>query len=52
LTLATLLGDSDLQLSGNEVEYDEMNSSTRHLKPTYEPHNRRLYEFLGVDFGW
>lgn len=34
LTLATLLGDPDLQLSGNEVEYDEMNSSTRHSKPT------------------
>jgi hypothetical protein len=24
----------------------------RHLEEFFEPHNRRLYEHLGVDFGW
>jgi hypothetical protein len=37
----------------NEGEYDEMNSATRRrLEDYFEPHNRRLYEFLGVDLGW
>jgi hypothetical protein len=45
----------EIKVSGerNEGEYDEMNSSTRQrLEAYFEPHNRRLYEFLGVDFGW
>jgi len=35
-------------------EYDrEMNPKTRRrLEEYYEPHNRRLYEYLGVDLGW
>jgi hypothetical protein len=35
-------------------EYDqEMDPSTRRrLEEYFEPHNRRLYEYLGVDFGW
>jgi hypothetical protein len=24
----------------------------RRLEDFFEPHNRRLYEYLGVDFGW
>jgi hypothetical protein len=37
----------------NEGEYEEMNSATRRrLEAYFEPHNKRLYEFLGVDFGW
>jgi hypothetical protein len=24
----------------------------RHLEKYFEPHNRRLYDYLGVDFGW
>jgi hypothetical protein len=31
----------------------EMNPATRrHLEEYFEPHNRRLYEYLGKDFGW
>lgn len=33
--------------------YAPMNSATRQrLKDYFEPHNRRLYEYLGMDFGW
>ena len=27
-------------------------SARRRLKDPFEPHNQRLYEYLGVDFGW
>jgi len=27
-------------------------ATRRRLEEFFEPHNRRLYEFLGVDFGW
>ena len=31
----------------------EINPATRRqLEEYFEPHNRRLYEYLGVDFGW
>jgi len=37
----------------NEGEYDEMSLATRRrLEAYFEPHNRRLYEYLGIDFGW
>lgn len=30
-----------------------MNPDTRRrLEAYFEPHNQRLYEFLGADFGW
>lgn len=30
-----------------------MDPATRlRLEEYFEPHNRRLYEYLGVDFGW
>jgi hypothetical protein len=33
--------------------YPKMNPDTRRrLEEYFEPHNRRLYEYLGVDFGW
>jgi hypothetical protein len=33
--------------------YAPMNPVTRRqLRDYFEPHNRRLYEYLGVDFGW
>jgi hypothetical protein len=33
--------------------YPPMDSTTRQrLRDYFEPHNRRLYEYLGVDFGW
>jgi hypothetical protein len=33
--------------------YPEMNPATRRrLEEYFEPYNRRLYEYLGVDFGW
>ena len=37
----------------NEGEYERMNPATRQrLEDYFEPHNKRLYDFLGVDFGW
>jgi hypothetical protein len=37
----------------NKREYEGMHPATRRrLKRFFEPHNRRLYEYLGVDFGW
>jgi hypothetical protein len=34
-------------------EYEGMHPATRRrLEEFFEPHNRRLYEHLGVDFGW
>ena len=33
--------------------YEPMDPSTRRqLEEFFEPHNRRLYDYLGVDFGW
>jgi hypothetical protein len=33
--------------------YPRMRAATRQrLRDYYEPHNRRLYEYLGEDFGW
>jgi hypothetical protein len=38
---------------GLEGRYPPMHPATRHrLRDYFEPHNRRLYEYLGVDFGW
>ena len=32
---------------------EEIDPATRRrLEEYFEPHNRRLYDFLGVDFGW
>ena len=38
----------------NKGEYEqEMDPATRRrLEDYFEPHNRRLYEYLGTDFGW
>lgn len=38
----------------NKGRYDEkMDPATRQrLEEFFEPHNRRLYKYLGVDFGW
>ena len=38
----------------NEGRYEqEMDPSTRgRLEEYFEPHNKRLYDFLGTDFGW
>jgi hypothetical protein len=27
-------------------------ATRRRLENYFEPHNKRLYDFLGVDFGW
>lgn len=36
-----------------ETRYSPMNPATRQrLEDYFEPHNQRLYEYLGVDFGW
>ena len=43
--------DREIILRG-EYEH-EMNPVTRRrLEQYFEPHNRKLYEYLGVDFGW
>jgi hypothetical protein len=32
---------------------DKMDPATKqHLEEFFEPHNKRLYDYLGVDFGW
>jgi hypothetical protein len=37
----------------NKGDYTSMDPATRRrLEGYFEPHNRRLYEYLGVDFGW
>lgn len=37
----------------NKGNYPEMNAATRNsLRQYYAGHNRRLYDFLGVDFNW
>jgi hypothetical protein len=39
--------------SRKKHHYGRMDASTRRrLEEYFEPHNRRLYEHLGVDFGW
>jgi Sulfotransferase domain len=37
-------------IGGYEQEMDP--ATRRRLEEYFEPHNRRLYEYLGVDFGW
>jgi Sulfotransferase domain len=46
--------DSDLQDKRNKGSYEQpMNPITkRQLEEYFEPHNQRLYEYLGEDFGW
>ena len=40
-------------LPKRQNRYPEMNLATRRrLEEYFAPHNRRLYEYLGVDFGW
>jgi len=37
----------------NSASYEPMAPATRRqLEAFFEPHNRRLYQYLGVDFGW
>jgi hypothetical protein len=45
---------SQLVSRRNKGEYEqEMDPSTRRqLEGFFEPHNRRLYDYLGRDFGW
>jgi hypothetical protein len=45
---------SKLENKRNAGRYeDDMDPATRRrLEEYFEPHNRRLYEYLGVDFGW
>jgi hypothetical protein len=45
---------SQLENKRNAGRYeDDMDPATRRrLEEYFEPHNRRLYDFLGTDFGW
>jgi len=37
----------------NVGSYQKMNSATRNrLLNYFEPHNHKLYEYLGINFGW
>ncbi len=39
--------------SGKQERYAEMDPTTKRLLEEYfEPHNKKLYDFLGRDFGW
>ena len=39
--------------SGKKRHYEEMDLATRRrLEEYFEPHNRRLYNYLGADLGW
>jgi hypothetical protein len=44
----------ELWYKRNKGKYQEkLGPTTRQrLEDYFEPHNRRLYEYLGVDFGW
>jgi hypothetical protein len=56
LTLAFLglpYWEPEVWKSGKYTVYEEMDPATRRkLEEYFESHNRRLYDFLGVDFGW
>jgi hypothetical protein len=45
---------SALRGKRNKGDYEQKIDPTirRRLEDYFEPHNRRLYEYLGVDFGW
>jgi hypothetical protein len=44
---------SELDSNRTRRRYEPMDSATRRrLEGYFEPHNKRLYEYLGVDFGW
>ena len=59
-TLETVLAFLDLPdwqpeiwESGKKGRYDRMDPATRRrLEEYFEPHNRRLYDYLGRDLGW
>jgi hypothetical protein len=45
--------EPELQRRGTKYDYEPMDPTIRQrLEAFFEPHNRRLYEYLGVDFGW
>ncbi len=48
------LSAAELRDKTNKGGYEQKMEATtrRRLEDYFEPHNRRLYEFLGVDFGW
>ena len=51
------LPERDFEIGGEERNVgdytEQMDPDTRHwLQEYYEPHNQRLYEYLGRDFGW
>jgi hypothetical protein len=45
---------SELRDRVNKGKYEQKMDPAirRRLEDYFEPHNRRLYEYLGVDFGW
>ena len=47
---ASRIGPDELRAGGYEQRMDP--ATRRRLEEYFEPHNRRLYDFLGTDFGW
>ncbi len=44
---------SELQRKRNSRKYEKMDPATRRrLEEYFEPHNKRLYDYLGRDLGW
>ena len=44
---------SEFERKRNSRKYEKMNPETRReLEEFFEPHNRRLYDYLGRDLGW
>ena len=44
---------SELQKKRNKGAYEDMDPAIRRrLEEYFEPHNQRLYDYLGRDFGW
>ncbi len=44
---------SEFERKRNARKYEKMNPETRRsLEEFFEPHNKRLYEYLGRDLGW
>ncbi len=45
--------EPELPLHEAKYDYEPLDLTTkRRLEDFFEPHNRRLYEYLDVDFGW
>jgi hypothetical protein len=42
----------DVRRNGGSYDGETNPVTRRRLEEYFEPHNQRLYDFLGVDLGW